>query len=181
MTRATAPASRRPAAIRSARRTSHSWRSSRWSAPAHAAPSACRSTPRSRSTSCCISRDTHVGACTPLVTEVIGQSAGSNFGHSPANISRLTSPCNNETPLARCATRRPINAMLKTVWSPPGKLSAPRPSTRSIGSPSALSGGPKWCSTSSRGKRSMPGRHRRVRREQCGRANDLKRLVERQL
>ena len=39
------------------------------------------------------SRPTQVGACTPLVIEVIGTSASSKPGHRPANISRLTSPC----------------------------------------------------------------------------------------
>ncbi len=62
---------------------------------------------------------TQVGACTPLVTEVIGTSGESNPGQSPANMSRLTSPCSSETPLARWASRRPMTAMLKTVGSPP--------------------------------------------------------------
>ena len=36
------------------------------------------------------SRATHVGACTPLVIEVIGTSASSKAGHSPLNMPRLT-------------------------------------------------------------------------------------------
>ncbi len=63
---------------------------------------------------------TQVGACTPLVTEVIGTSSGSNPGQSPENISRLTWPCSRETPLARWARRRPITAMLNRLDSPPG-------------------------------------------------------------
>ena len=58
---------------------------------------------------------TQVGACTPLVTEVIGTSSVSKPGHSPLNMPRLTSPCSLATPLARWARRRPMTAMLKTV------------------------------------------------------------------
>ena len=65
------------------------------------------------------SRATQVGACTPLVIELIGTSASSKPGHSRWNISRLTSPCSLETPLARWASRKPITAMLKTAGSPP--------------------------------------------------------------
>jgi hypothetical protein len=63
---------------------------------------------------------TQVGACTPFVTEVIGTSSGSKPGQSPENISRLTCPCNSETPLARWPSLRPITAMLKRFGSPPG-------------------------------------------------------------
>lgn len=63
---------------------------------------------------------TQVGAWTPLVTEVIGTSAGSKPGQSPENISRLTAPCRVETPLARWASRSPITAMLNSSGSPPG-------------------------------------------------------------
>ncbi len=63
---------------------------------------------------------TQVGACTPLVTEVIGTSSASKPGQSPENISRLTLPCSSETPLARWPRRRPITAMLKRFGSPPG-------------------------------------------------------------
>ena len=65
------------------------------------------------------SRATQVGACTPLVIDPIGTSASSNAGHRPLNIPRLTWPCSSETPLARCASRNPITAMLKTAGSPP--------------------------------------------------------------
>ena len=65
------------------------------------------------------SRATHVGACTPLVIEVIGTSASSKAGHRPLNMPRLTSPCSWETPLARWARRKPITAMLNTPLSPP--------------------------------------------------------------
>ena len=65
------------------------------------------------------SRATQVGACTPLVIEVIGTSASSKAGQSPLNIPRLTWPCSSETPLARCESRKPITAMLKTPGSPP--------------------------------------------------------------
>ncbi len=60
-----------------------------------------------------------VGACTPFVTEVIGTSAVSNPGQSSPNISRLTSPCSFETPLARWPSRRPMTAMLKVFGVPP--------------------------------------------------------------
>ena len=43
-----------------------------------------------RSASSNTSRPTQVGACTPLVIEVIGTSASSKAGHSPLNIPRLT-------------------------------------------------------------------------------------------
>ena len=65
------------------------------------------------------SRATQVGACTPLVIELIGTSASSKAGHRPLNMPRLTWPCSWETPLARCASRKPITAMLKTAGSPP--------------------------------------------------------------
>ena len=65
------------------------------------------------------SRATQVGACTPLVIDVIGTSSSSKPGHSPLNISRDTWPCSWLTPLARPASRKPITAMLKTVGSPP--------------------------------------------------------------
>ena len=74
---------------------------------------------RARSARSKTSRPTQVGACTPLVIDVIGTSASSNAGHRPWNISRLTWPCSCETPLARWASRKPITAMLKTVGSPP--------------------------------------------------------------
>ncbi len=63
---------------------------------------------------------TQVGAWTPLVTEVIGTSAGSKPGQSPENISRLTAPWRVETPLARWASLRPITAMLNSSGRPPG-------------------------------------------------------------
>jgi thioredoxin-related protein len=40
-------------------------------------------------------------------------------GHNPANMPRLTCPCNWLTPLARCARRSPITAILNTLGSPP--------------------------------------------------------------
>ena len=46
-------------------------------------------TPRSRA-SWKISGATQVGACTPLVIEVIGRSSASNIGQSPPNMPRLT-------------------------------------------------------------------------------------------
>ncbi len=69
---------------------------------------------RSRRSAPLISRATQVGACTPLVIEVIGTSDGSKLGHRPANIPRLTTPCSLDTPFARWASRRPMIAMLKT-------------------------------------------------------------------
>ena len=89
--------------------------------------------------------------------EVIGTSASSKAGQSPLNIPRLTSPCSTETPLARCASRKPITAMLNTPLSPPRKSSAPRRRIRSTGTPpTGLSGPLKYCSTRLRGNRSMP-------------------------
>jgi hypothetical protein len=75
--------------------------------------------------SCCSARSSslgsvQVGACTPLVTEVMGTSAGSNPGQRPENMTRLTSPCRRETPLACWLSRRPMTAMLKTLGEPPG-------------------------------------------------------------
>ena len=54
-----------------------------------------------------------------MVTEVIGTSLVSKSGHSPWNISRETSPCSSETPLARWPSRKPITAMLNLLGSPP--------------------------------------------------------------
>lgn len=62
---------------------------------------------------------THVGAWTPLVIEAIGTSGASKPGQRPSNIPRLTAPCSWDTPLARCASRNPMTAMLKTPGSPP--------------------------------------------------------------
>jgi hypothetical protein len=76
------------------------------------------------------SRHIQVGACTPLVIEVIGTSSTSKPGHSGWNISRLTTPCSLLTPLARWASRRPMCAMLNR----PGSFSEPSSSTRSTGS-----------------------------------------------
>ena len=73
----------------------------------------------------------HVGACTPLVIEPIGTSAGSKPGHSSLNMPRLTLPCSSETPLARCASRRPMCAMLNFD----GSSSAPNAMMRSSGTP----------------------------------------------
>ncbi len=103
-----------------------------------------------------ISGATQVGACTPLVTEPIGTSAVSKPGHRPVNISRLTWPCSMLTPLTRWASRMPMTAMLKTSGSPPGNVSAPRPSTRSGGSVPVSAWPPNWRRTRSAGNRSMP-------------------------
>ena len=107
--------------------------------------------PISRSASSNTSRDTQVGACTPLVTDEIGTSAASKPGHRSLNIPRLTMPCSFATPLRRCASRSPMWAMLKTV----GSSSSPSSSTRSSGTPWNASP-VKTPSISSRGKRSMP-------------------------
>ena len=65
---------------------------------------------------------THVPACTPLVTEVIGISSVGTSGQRSLNISRLTSPCSLATALERPARRRPITAMLKrSSGSSPGR------------------------------------------------------------
>ncbi len=93
--------------------------SQRWDPPTDRASSV-RPAPIWRVPSRTTSGATQVGACTPLVTEVMGTSAGSNPGHSPANMPRLTAPCRVETPLARWARRSPITAMLNTPGSPPG-------------------------------------------------------------
>ena len=54
-----------------------------------------------------------------MVIEVIGTSVVSNAFQSPWNISRDTSPCSTETPLARWPSRKPITAMLNLSGSPP--------------------------------------------------------------
>ena len=72
-----------------------------------------------------------VGPCTPLVIEPIGTSLGSNPGHNSLNIARLTRPCSSDTPLARCASRRPMCAMLNFD----GSSSAPNAMIRSSGTP----------------------------------------------
>ena len=56
---------------------------------------------------------THVWACTPLVTEVIGVSSAGTSGQRSLNISRLTSPWSLATAFDRPARRRPMTAMLK--------------------------------------------------------------------
>lgn len=71
----------------------------------------------------------------PLVIDPIGTSSGSNPGHSSLNMARLTLPCSSETPLARCASRRPMWAMLNLV----GSSSAPSARIRSVGTPAAAS------------------------------------------
>ena len=55
---------------------------------------------------------THVWACTPLVTEVIGISSWGTSGQRSLNISRLTSPWSLATAFDRPASRRPMTAML---------------------------------------------------------------------
>ncbi|COZ10851.1 Uncharacterised protein [Mycobacterium tuberculosis] len=86
-----------------------------------------------------------MGACTPLVTEPIGTSSGSNPAHSSLNMARLTRPCSNETPLARCASRRPMCAMLNLA----GSSSAPNATMRSAGNPgnSRDRPSPRWSLT----------------------------------
>src|SRR5579884_2825731 len=59
-----------------------------------------------------ISGEVHVGACTPLVTDVIGTSSTGTSGHSPENMARLTSPWSLDTPLAAPDRRSPMTAML---------------------------------------------------------------------
>ena len=76
-----------------------------------------------------IGRETHVEACTPLVIEPIGTSLASKPGQSSLNISAATLPCSMLTPLARCASRRPMWAMLKIV----GSSSAPKARMRESG------------------------------------------------
>jgi hypothetical protein len=107
----------RPA--RSSRRTAQIRSSGTRSMPSQPCASSTRSEPTSCSASAKTSGATQVGACTPLVTWVIGTSGESKPGQSPANMPRLTKPCSRETPFARCASRSPITAMLKTVGSPP--------------------------------------------------------------
>ena len=70
-------------------------------------------------------------ACTPLVIDPIGTSLGSNPGHSSLNISLLTLPCSSDTPFARCASRRPMCAMLNFD----GSSSSPKAMIRSSGTP----------------------------------------------
>ena len=97
-----------------------------------------------------------MGACTPFVIDPIGTSALSKAGHRPLNMPRLTSPCSTETPLARCASRKPITAMLNTDGSPPSKSSVPSARIRSTGTPGVAPASLKYCSTSVRGNLSMP-------------------------
>ncbi len=118
------------------------------------------------------------GACTPLVIEPIGTSASSKAGHRPPNISRLTWPCSCETPLARWASRKPITAMLKT---PGRRRRSPRRRARGSARPGRRAwrrSPPKYCSTRSRGNRSMPAGTGRVRGEHRAGAGDLERGVE---
>lgn len=97
-----------------------------------------------------------VGACTPLVIEVIGTSSASKPGHSAPNMARLTAPCRVLTPLARWARRRPMAAMLNSLGSPPGQFSRPSASTWSTGTPRSAASPLKCRATSSLSKRSMP-------------------------
>ncbi len=69
---------------------------------------------------------------------------------------RLTEPCSCETPLARCASRKPITAMLNIAGSPPSNCSAPSARIRSTGTPGQELSPPKYCATRSIGNRSMP-------------------------
>ena len=101
------------------------------SAGSHTAGAPGRSPPDSSRPSSSHCGAAQVGACTPLVIEPIGTSDGSKPGHSSLNISRLTRPCSSETPLARCASRRPMWAMLNFD----GSSSAPNAMTRSSGTP----------------------------------------------
>ena len=78
-----------------------------------------------------ISRAAQVGRWTPLVTEPIGTSSGSNPGYSGANMFLETLPCSLATPLARCANRRPMCAMLNRL----GSSSEPNAITSSTTSP----------------------------------------------
>ena len=90
-----------------------------------------------------ISRAAQVGRCTPLVTDPIGTSSGSKPGYSGANMFRDTWPCSLATPFARCASRRPMCAMLNRLGSSsePSAMtsSTTRPgSSRDIPSPSGV-------------------------------------------
>jgi len=96
--------------------------------------------------------ETHVGACTPFVIEVMGISELSKPGQRFENMSRETSPCSRLTPLARPASANPIMAILKN--SPLG--SKPSAIIESTGmweiDPSPV----KQFLISSAGKRSIP-------------------------
>ena len=136
---------------RSVRRSAQISSSETLSIASQPMPSCSWSYATSRSASSSTAGDIQVGACTPLVTELIGTSSASKPGHSGWNISRLTRPCSLLTPFARWASRSPMWAMLNT----PGSVSAPSSSTRSTGS-ADHSGCSKWWRTWPRPNRSMP-------------------------
>ncbi len=120
-------------------------------AKSDSSPSSCNpSLPVVRSN---ISGATHVGACTPFVTDVIGTSAVSKPGHIEPNMLRLTSPCSRLTPLARWPSRNPMCAMLNM---PGSSSSAPRARIRSIETPGQALAPPKYARIRSSGNRSMP-------------------------
>ena len=160
---------------RSARLISHSW----WSGVF-----AMTSQPSASSTDvpCASSmtwRATHVGACTPLVIDVIGTSSLSKPDHRPANMPRETWPCRRLTPLARCAMRRPMTAMLNTAGSPPSYVSAPRASTRSTGDAGRRVVAAEVLRDEIDREAVDARGHGGVRGEHGARAADLERLVER--
>ena len=89
-----------------------------------------RSPPRSRSASSVSSPELALGELEDLAGDPGGRvyAVGHRSRSAPRrrrtpatawNMPRLTSPCSCETPLARCASRRPMSAMLKTLGSPP--------------------------------------------------------------
>ena len=118
-------------------------------------PARCQSSPTSRLSSSSTRSLTHVRACTPFVTWPIGAFTAGSSGHMPPNICRDTSPWRRATPFDRAAKRRPITAMLNL----PSGSSARVPSSNSVVElhPALLRRSVvKYCSNSSRGKRSMP-------------------------
>ncbi len=127
------------------------------SAPPTDSASSARPAPICRAPSRSTSGATQVGACTPLVTEVIGTSSASNPGHSPANISRLTCAVQRGDAVGALGQPQPHHGHVEQVRL----AAAGRSPCRARGSgptstPGSSPSSPKWRATSSRSKRSMP-------------------------
>ena len=122
------------------------------------------SDPASSRPSCNHCGAAQVRACTPLVIDPIGTSPASKPGHSSLNMARLTRPCSSETPLARCASRRPMCAMLNFV----GSSSAPNARIRSVGTPGSSVDTPSRARRRNSAAPSPPGTGRYRRAPGCG-------------
>ena len=113
------------------------------------------SEPRWRSYSCCICGASQLGAWMPLVMWPIGTSSSGRSLHKPRHMWRVTSPCSDDTALARPEARRPSTVMQNGSSASSG-FTRPRLMSRSCETPRASRSGPRCSSIRSAGNRSCP-------------------------